>query len=342
MKLLVFEYANAIGLKNPIITVEGQHILEGLLTDLNHIGADYIISGYSKINYHTVNGKSENCTPLIINEELPSWLEENISNYDACLPVAPEEDLILYEITKILEKNQVETIGSSSDAVLACSDKFETYNLLKDDLPLIETEKVFFSRLKDYKNIFSNGKTMLVKPADGVSCSGVQVVQSYADFIKASAHLKRTTSLPYFLLQDLMEGKSTSASILSTGKRATPLSLNLQNIGFNQGNLIYNGGEVPYEHNLSDDAKDIAKKAVESIGGLKGYVGVDLLLDEDHDEIYILEINPRLTTSYVALRRLLNFNLGEAIIKAVNGELPTEIEFNGSLTFLKDDDIRFK
>ncbi len=342
MKLLVFEYANAIGLQNPTITVEGQHMLEGLLTDLNHIGADYIISEYSKINYHTVNGESENCTPLIINEELPSWLEENISNYDACLPVAPEEDLILYEITKILEKNQVKNIGSSSYAVLACSDKFETYNLLKDDLPLIETEKVFFSSLKDYKNIFSNGKTMLVKPADGVSCSGVQVVQSYADFIKASAHLKRTTSLPYFLLQDLMEGKSTSVSILSTGKQATPLSLNLQKIGFNQGKLIYNGGKVPYEHSLSEDAKDIAKKAVESIGGLKGYVGVDLLLDEDHDEIYILEINPRLTTSYVALRRLLNFNLGEAIIKAVDGELPTEIEFSGSLTFLKNDDIRFK
>lgn len=342
MKLLVFEYATAIGLEDPTITVEGQHMLEGLLTDLNHTGVDYIISEYSKINYHTMDGESENCTPLLLDEELLLWLDENIFNYDACFPVAPEEDLILYAITKILEENKVKTIGSSSEAVSICSDKFETYNLLKDDFPMIESGKVFFSDLKDYKNIFSKGEKMLVKPADGVSCSGVRVVQSYADFIKASAYLKRITSLPYFLLQNHVEGKSTSVSILSTGEQATPLSLNRQKIGFNRGKLVYIGGEVPYEHRLSDDAKDIAKKAVESTGGLKGYVGVDLLLDEAEGEIYILEINPRLTTSYIALRRLLNFNLGEAIIKAVNGELPIEIEFSGSMSFLKGDDITFK
>ncbi len=341
MKLLVFEYANAMGLEDPAITVEGQYMLEGLLADLNHIGADYVISEDSKISYDPVNGKSRNCTPLFIDEELLPWLEENVSTYDACLPVAPEEDLILYEITKVLEDNKVKTIGSSSEAVFACSDKFETYNLLKDDHPVIKSEKVYFRDIKDYKGIFSNGKDLLVKPADGVSCSGVHIVQSYADFIKASAHLKRTTSLPYFLLQDRVEGKSTSVSILSTGEQAIPLSLNLQNIGFDEGKLVYNGGEVPYEHGLSDDAKDIAEKAVESIKGLKGYVGVDLLLDEARDEIYILEINPRLTTSYVALRRLLNFNLGEAIIKSIDGELPEKLELEGSLSFLKGEDIIF-
>lgn len=342
MKLLVFEYATAMGLQDPSITVEGQHMLEGLITDLNPIGADYILSEDSQIDYQTINHESENCTPLIIDRELVSWLDENVSGYDACFPVAPEEDLILYEITKILEENEVKTIGSSSEAVLACSDKFETYNRLKDDFPMMESEKVFFSAIKNYKDIFSRGEKMLVKPADGVSCSGVQIVQSYGDFIKASAHLKRTTSLPYFLLQDHVEGESTSVSILSTGEKTTSLSLNRQNIGFNQGKLTYNGGEVPYQHSLSDDAQDIAEKVVKSMGGLKGYVGVDLLLDEANDEVYILEINPRLTTSYVALRRLLNFNLGEAIIKAVDGELPTEIEFNGSLSFLKDDDIILK
>jgi predicted ATP-grasp superfamily ATP-dependent carboligase len=341
LKLLVFEYANAIGLEDPATTVEGTHMLDGLLADLNHIGADYIISEDSKIKY-PVNIAEGNCNPLVIDEELLPWLEENVTRFEACLPVAPEEDLILYEITKILEKNKVKTIGSSSEAVLACSDKFETYNILKDDLPIIETEKVFFSNLKDYKDIFSNGRDMLVKPADGVSCSGVRVVRSYADFIKASANLKRTTNLPYFLLQDRVKGKSTSVSILSTGEEAIPLSLNRQNIDFNEGKLVYNGGEVPYEHNLSDDAKDIAKRTVRSIKGLKGYVGVDLLLDDTNEEIYILEINPRLTTSYVALRRLLNFNLGEAIVKAIDGELPGEIELEGSLSFLKGEDITFK
>jgi hypothetical protein len=139
-----------------------------------------------------------------------------------------------------------------------------------------------------------------------------------------------------------VEGKSTSVSILSTGEQAMPLSLNRQNIGFDKGKLVYSGGKVPYEHKLSDEAKDIAKRAVESVEGLKGYVGVDLLLDEAQNEIYILEINPRLTTSYVALRRLLNFNLGEAIVNAINGELPADIKLEGSLNFYKGEDITFK
>jgi len=66
LKLLVFEYANALGLEDPATTVEGQHMLEGLLSDLNHIGADYIISEDSKISVDQVNGEFQNCSPLVI------------------------------------------------------------------------------------------------------------------------------------------------------------------------------------------------------------------------------------------------------------------------------------
>lgn len=330
-----------MGLNNPVTTVEGKGMLEGLLDDLKDTGADYILPEDSKIDLKTPT-EPHKCTPIILSGELETWLEENVSRYDACFPVAPEEDLVLYGITKILEDSGVKTIGSSSSAVLQCSDKFETNNLLRDNFPVIHTEKVSFRRLRDHKEIFSEGKKMLVKTADGVSCSGVHVVKSYADLIKAAANLKRTTKLPFFLLQDYLEGRSTSVSVLSTGKSAMPMSLNLQKIGFNNGKLFYTGGEVPYDHRLCDDAMDIAKNAVESIEGLKGYVGVDLLLDEVHDEVFILEINPRLTTSYVALRRLLNLNLTEAIINAVDGKLPGEIEINGSLGFFKGEDITFK
>lgn len=342
MNLLIFEYAIAMGVDNQFITVEGQYILEGLLTDLKDTGADYLISRYSGLNENIME-ESINCNPILLEEEISSWLDENISEYDACLPVAPEEDLILYGLTKTLEDKGVKIIGSSSDAVLTCSDKYKTYELLRDDFTLVKSEKVYFSNIKDYKPIFnSRNRKMLVKPADGVSCSGVRVVQSYADFIKASANIKRMTRLPFLLLQDYIEGISTSVSILSTGKSALPLSLNLQDIKLDQDKLVYTGGKVPYEHRLSDEAKDISKRAVESISGLKGYVGVDLVLDEVNDTVCILEINPRLTTSYVALRRLSNFNMGRAIIKAVEGILPSEFNIDGSASFQKGNDIVFK
>ncbi|MCE5213738.1 MAG: ATP-grasp domain-containing protein [Methanobacterium sp.] len=345
MKLLVFEFATATGVKNPTITMEGQAMLEGLINDFKEFDVEYPINEKKTINFlkkeELKEGKSHPQS-IRINENLSSWLNENIRDYDACFPVAPEENLILYELIHIIEDNNVKNIGSTSEAVLRCSDKFETYNFLKNDLPLINTRKVFFNALKEYKDLFkADKKMMIVKPADGISCSGVQLIRSYKDLIKASKLLKRVTKLPYFLLQDYIDGISTSVSLLSNGNESIPLSLNLQNIKLKGAELHYNGGKVPFEHELSEKAKLIAADAVESINGLKGYVGVDLLLDEVKKEVYLLEINPRLTTSYVALRRLLNFNLGEAILESVDGKLPSEIFLNGSMSFYKDKNITF-
>lgn len=338
MNLLIFEFATAIGLQNPIITVEGKAILEGLLEDLNYRSVDYLISENPPINISKKNIESDRkCNPINLKEDLLSWLDKNIRNYDACLPVAPEEEFILYHLTKKIENKGIKIIGSSSNAVLTCSDKFETYNSLKDSFPFIKTHKIFFSDLKNYKSIF-NGETMVVKPADGVSCSGVHIIRSYAEFIKASVKLKRVTKLPYFLLQNFIDGQSASVSLLSNGKSAIPLSLNLQNIQLNDGEVCYTGGKVPFKHKLSSNAKKISKDAVETIDGLKGYVGVDLIFDDNAKEVYILEVNPRLTTSFVALRNILNFNLGEAIIDAVEGKLPSEVMLDGSLTFSKEED----
>lgn len=340
MNLLIFEFATATGLQNQAITLEGEAMLKGLLKDLKDVDNDYLVSKNSTFDYNELNEKGKTldnkCRAINVDDNFFWWLDKNIKNYDACLLLAPEEDLILYKLTQKLEKNKIKIIGSTSEAVLTCSDKFQTYQHLKDKFPVVKSEKVYFTDLKNYKQIMGKKSKMIVKPADGVSCSGVKVVQSYSDFIKASAQLKRVTNFPYFLLQDFAEGTSASVSLLSNGSNAVPLSLNRQNIELKSSELKYNGGKIPFKNVMSDKSKEIAKTVIESIDGLKGYVGVDLIIDDVNEDVSILEINPRLTTSYVALRKLLNFNLGEAIIEAVQGKLPNEITLNGSLTFFKE------
>ncbi len=336
MKLLVFEYAVANGLNNSSLTVEGQGMLDGLLKDLNNVDVDYLITDNIKKSDSNILNNGNECNPVKIRDNLGLWMDKNIDKYDACLPLAPEEDFASYNLTQKIEDNHVKVIGSNSEAVLTCSNKFKTYTSLKNKVPFIKTEKIFFSELKEYKPFFDTTKKVLVKPADGVSCKGVQIIKSYADFIGASARMKRATKLPYFLLQDFIDGISTSVSLLTNGKTAIPLSLNLQNLRLDKGNIIYDGGEVPFEHELSLEAKNIAKKAVESLDGLKGFVGVDLILDKENEEVHIIELNPRLTTPYVALRRILNFNLGDAIINSVYGELPSKIFLNGAIAFNKE------
>jgi len=322
LKILILEYASASGLNDPSICAEGYAMLEGLINDFKSKNADYLISRNSHF-------EGKYCNPVWIDGDLMNWLNKNIGLYDACLLIAPEEDFILYKITELIEKNNVEVIGSSSDAVKVCSDKYAMYEALKGKVKIIETEKVFFDELEYYTSSF-NGKK-IIKPADGVSCSGISIVKSLKEVKKAASLMQ--TNLPYFILQDFVEGVSASVSLLSNGDKAVPLSLNLQNIEFRDNGVNYSGGEVPFEHEMSLEAKIAAKYAVESIKGLKGYVGVDVILG---DAVHIVEVNSRITTPYVALKDIVNFNLGDAIFDSVNGIFPSKINLNGKISFYKE------
>ena len=326
MKILILEYITAMGIDDPSLWSEGQAMLDGFLEDFKDKDVDYLISLDQSISCNNY------CNPVKLEGELMDWLDENISNYDSCLVIAPEEDFILYDIVNFIEKKGVGIIGSSSDAVMTCSDKFKMYESLKGKVPIIETEKVFFNEVDNY-NQFNNKR--ILKPADGVSCSGVHVVSSNDEMKKAASLIE--TDLPYFIIQNFIEGTSASVSLISNGSEAVPLSLNFQDIHFSDDGINYNGGQVPLTHELEDEAKKAAKRAVEAIDGLKGYVGVDVILG---DEVHLVEINSRITTPYVALRCLLDFNLGDAILDSrYDGKLPTKINLSGKISFCKKDGI---
>jgi predicted ATP-grasp superfamily ATP-dependent carboligase len=337
MKILIFEFATAKGLYDPSFIAEGHAMLYGVLEDLKDLDTYHLISNNSRI-------MDSQSIPVIVDGDLKEWLKDNVQNYDACLPIAPEENNILHDLTLIIEENGVTVLGSSSKAVKLTTNKFETYNALKDNFPIIKTEKVYFKDLNQksveyggyYKSLIKNGLSLVVKPADGVSCSGVMVVNSLNEFIRAQNHIQMVTQLPYSIVQDYVKGVNVSVSLLCNDDKAVPLSLNFQDVSLNSGEIEYDGGSVPFKHKLSDIAMETAKNAVESVGGLKGYVGVDLIIEEDKNRVHIVEINSRITTAYVALRKIINFNLGKAILDSVQGQLPGVIRLNGTINFYKE------
>jgi tyramine---L-glutamate ligase len=330
LKLLILEYATASGIDDPSIIIEGRAMLQGLLKDFNSKNTSFLISNQS------APLEKGNCQPKTISEDVDEWLEENLSYYDACLPIAPEEDFILYSITRTIEEQGLKVIGPLSEGVLTCSDKWETYQAVKNVAPLIRTEKIFFDDVEGNSNqideIFNHEKQKVVKPADGVSCSGVQIINSERSLMNAASKIRKNSSSPFFLIQDYVEGDCCSVSLLTDGQEAIPVSLNLQKININNSYVNYNGGKTPLEHPLKDEAFSVAKKSVESIKGLRGYVGVDLILGDD---VYLVEINSRITTPYIALRKLVNFNLGQAVLDAAQGILPPSIRLDGEAYFFK-------
>lgn len=90
------------------------------------------------------------------------------------------------------------------------------------------------------------------------------------------------------------------------------------------GRFTYAGGSLPLPPALARRAIALSGRAVDSLPQPLGYLGVDLVLGDDPygRGDYVIEINPRLTTSYVGLRAAAETNLAEAILTAAEGGEP--------------------
>ena len=70
---------------------------------------------------------------------------------------------------------------------------------------------------------------------------------------------------------------------------------------------------------------DVALRTCRALPGLRGYIGVDVILTES--EAVVIEVNPRLTTSYLGVRAALAWRRGGAniaglVIAACDGRAP--------------------
>lgn len=151
----------------------------------------------------------------------------------------------------------------------------------------------------------------VVKPKTGTGCEGLNVFKS----ISSLKHflLKKEQEL---IIQEFIRGTPASISLITNGLKVVPISLNRQFISISKS--MYLGGYTPMSHRLSKKALEVATKVVELFKGLRGYIGVDVVLSKD--EVYVMEINPRLTVSYIGLSRCLSENLSDVIINAGLGK----------------------
>jgi predicted ATP-grasp superfamily ATP-dependent carboligase len=77
---------------------------------------------------------------------------------------------------------------------------------------------------------------------------------------------------------------------------------------------------TPFDHPLAAAAGEAAARACASIPGLRGYVGVDLVLTNAGP--VLIEVNPRLTTAYLGVRASINENVAALALAACDGTLP--------------------
>ena len=130
------------------------------------------------------------------------------------------------------------------------------------------------------------------------------------------------------ILQEFVGGRAASVAFLCGPAGNVPLVPVFQLLS-DDGRFKFLGGELPIPSDLAERAVKLAKRAVDCVPGLLGYVGVDLVLGDaaDGKRDFAIEINPRLTTSYVGLRALAEFNIAEAMLQAAAGKLAEPLKW---------------
>jgi predicted ATP-grasp superfamily ATP-dependent carboligase len=171
----------------------------------------------------------------------------------------------------------------------------------------------------------------ILKPADGAGSLGVQwladrTARYNVDLLGASPRLEQ-----------YHPGIPASVAVLCGPHQQVALPACLQSLS-RDGRFRYLGGSTPIPQHLDGRARSIAVRALEGMPGLRGYMGVDLVLGE-HDsgrDDLVIEVNPRLTTSYIGLRHLADVNLAGAMLAIGEGgcvEIPAR---RCSVTFYAD------
>ncbi len=166
----------------------------------------------------------------------------------------------------------------------------------------------------------------VLKPCDGAGSLGVRLIDSPGDLSDvADCDLR---------LETFCAGTPASVAILCGPRGMVPLMGCRQHIE-QDGSFAYQGGSLPLEPMLAKRAVRLAMRAVETLESPFGYIGVDLVLGHDPRgaQDVVIEINPRVTTSYVGLRALCVGNLAAAMIAVAEGE-QVELSWNeGPLQF---------
>jgi predicted ATP-grasp superfamily ATP-dependent carboligase len=131
-------------------------------------------------------------------------------------------------------------------------------------------------------------------------------------------------------MQRYVRGQAASVSLLADGRRAVPLAVNAQRVAAGAA-FAYRGGSTPFSHPLAAAAADTAVRTCATIPGLRGYIGVDLVLADAGP--LVIEVNPRLTTAYLGVRAVLDDNLAALALAACRGTLPAPPIVRGRAQF---------
>lgn len=238
---------------------------------------------------------------------------------DYTIVIAPEFDGHLLRCLDMVADSGGNLLGSNSKFVKVTADKHRAARRLeKAGVPvpeaiLLEPEVVKLPEQFSYPAV--------LKPVDGAGSQHTMLLSKATDEPPASAWPQR--------LERFCPGVAASVSFLCGPQERLALPPCRQNLS-SDGKFAYLGGERLMEQELARRATALAGRALDALPPACGYVGVDIVLGHaaDGSEDFVIEVNPRLTTSYVGLRAMTSSNLASIMLDISGGENVSDIQWN--------------
>ncbi|MBS0205085.1 MAG: ATP-grasp domain-containing protein [Planctomycetes bacterium] len=271
--------------------------------------------------------------------------EQRVRAADATLVIAPETDGVLAaRVRRVLDLGG-RSLNCQPSAIELCGDKLLLAgHLTSHDIPTIPTRPLLAGTAQTE---MASG-AWVIKPRDGAGSwltFGIRAGDSHA-CDRALAEFAAAGAMDRAIVQPWMDGQALSVGCLCDGDGMVEiLPVGQQDLSGDR--FEYQGGQIPAD--ISGEARSkidtLVRAACKAVPGLYGYVGIDLLVPHRESLVpLIVEINPRLTTSYVGYRELCLDNLARQMLwrcglesngspSAVLGWKPKSVYFqaNGNL-----------
>ncbi len=250
-----------------------------------------------------------------------AWLRA-LDRCDAAWVIAPETEGILEQLCRDVEVSGKASLACPTAAVQLLADKEETVKRLAAHG--IRTAPTRLASSMSEPDTYP----VVLKAIDGAGCCGSRILRNAVEW----NHWRHQGDLERQVVQPLLCGDALSLSALFHHRRSRLLSCNRQHVRETDQRFILDACTVNICHAKRPQFERLAQQIAEAVPELWGYAGIDFIDDEEGPAV--LEINPRLTTSYAGLNEALGVNPALWVCDLwLNGTLPDCVPIGiGSVT----------
>jgi predicted ATP-grasp superfamily ATP-dependent carboligase len=228
------------------------------------------------------------------------------------LVIAPEIENVLADRCEAVIATGGKLLGSDLEFVRLASDKYATNTALRS-----EGVRVPESFIVDATILTECPLPAVLKPRFGAGSSGVRRIET-----REELHNLITDSSS--CIESFVPGRPASIAAIASEQSHVIFPPCWQHFRDDR-HFEYMGGALIDDANAIDRARRLAQQVINAMPNARGYFGIDMVLGSSRNGIedFVIEINPRLTTSYVGLRASLELNLAGAMLQIYAGESVT-------------------